>query len=97
MQAAVDFAAQTGLVHAVVAHSFGAAATVALPLDAPWASAGAVAGGFWLIDDALAAGTKAMMLDWLLEQGYIARGPRTRSASTIVLTSRGRELVDQRG
>ncbi len=67
---------------------------VELPLDAPRTSGHM--SGFWLIDGALATGTKAMMLDWLLRQGYIARGPRTQTSFVVVLTAQGTDLVEQR-
>lgn len=48
---------------------------------------------FWRLDGAFAVGTKAMMLDWLLEQSYLELGKRTRVTRPAVLTERGREVL----
>ena len=48
---------------------------------------------FWRLDGAFAVGTKAMMLDWLLEQAYLELGERTRVVRPAVLTERGREVL----
>ena len=48
---------------------------------------------FWRLDGAFAVGTKAMMLDWLLEQQYLELGERTRVTQPAVLTARGREVL----
>jgi len=50
---------------------------------------GGAAGAFWRVDGAFATGTKAMMLDWLLEQGFITEGRRGRVAVEAVLTAPG--------
>lgn len=52
-------------------------------------STGGAAGAFWRVDGAFATGTKAMMLDWLLEQGYITEGRPGRVAVETVLTAPG--------
>jgi hypothetical protein len=39
-------------------------------------STGGAAGAFWRADGAFATVTKAMMLDWLLEQDYITEDRR---------------------
>ena len=56
-------------------------------------STGGAAGAFWRVDGALATGTKAMMLDWLLEQGYITEGRRGRVTVETVLTATGRAVL----
>lgn len=48
---------------------------------------------FWRLDGAFAVGTKAMMLDWLLEQQYLELGERTRVTQPATLTERGREVL----
>ena len=52
---------------------------------------------FWRVDGAFATGTKAMMLDWLLSEGYIEIGERVRISAPVVLTDRGYELLDGAG
>ena len=52
-------------------------------------STGGTTGAFWRVDGAFATGTKAMMLDWLLEQDYIAEGRHGRVAVEAVLTVLG--------
>ncbi|MFD1722986.1 hypothetical protein [Amnibacterium endophyticum] len=51
---------------------------------------------FWRVDGAFATGTKSMMLDWLLEQGYVADGPRGRVATDTVLTDSGLAVLEHR-
>jgi hypothetical protein len=55
---------------------------------------GGAAGAFWRVDGAFATGTKAMMLDWLLQQSFIAEGRHGRVAAEAVLTEHGRAVLD---
>ena len=54
---------------------------------------GTAKSSFWRIDGAFATGTKGMMLDWLLEQGYIAVGQRVRVVSSVVVTDEGERIL----
>lgn len=51
---------------------------------------------FWRVDGAFATGTKAMMLDWLLDQGFVEDGPRGRVAADAVLTDAGLAVLEHR-
>ena len=54
---------------------------------------GGAAGAFWRVDGAFATGTKAMMLDWLLQQDYITEGRQGRVAGEAVLTPSGLSVL----
>lgn len=52
---------------------------------------------FWRVDGAFATGTKASMLDWLLQEAYIELGPLVRVTAPTTVTERGFAVLDGAG
>lgn len=56
---------------------------------------GSAKASYWRVDGAFATGTKATMLDWLLEQGYIEIGEKVRVAAPVTVTAAGRDILTE--
>jgi hypothetical protein len=59
-------------------------------------STGGAAGAFWRIDGVFTTGAKAMMLDWLREEGYLRDGRRGLVAVESELSDAGLAVLEHR-